>query len=123
MWLSQLSIPLSISAQVMIMGSWDQAPCQAPYLAWSLFGILSLYIYNIKFILIYKISKYVSILYLSFLNMKFIVKLVSIQHPVLIPKYALLSTHHPPSAPSHPPSTLRSFSVFKSLLWFGSLPL
>ena len=29
--------------------------------------------------------------------MKFIVKLVSIQHPVLIPKGALLNTHHPPS--------------------------
>ena len=33
--------------------------------------------------------------------MKFIVKLVSIQHPVLIPKGALLNAHHPPSSPSH----------------------
>ena len=58
-----------------------------------------------------------------FLNMKFIVKLVSIQHPVLIPTGALLNTHHPPSSPSHPPSALSLFSVFKSLLCFGSLPL
>ena len=35
--------------------------------------------------------------------MKFTVKLVSIQHPVLIPKGALLNTHHPPYPPSHPP--------------------
>ena len=55
--------------------------------------------------------------------MKFIVKLVSIQHPVLIPTGALLSAHHPPSHLSHLPSTLNWFSVFKSLLWFGSLPL
>ena len=53
--------------------------------------------------------------------MKSIVKLVSMQHPVLIPKGALLNTHRPPSPPSHPPSTLRLFSVFKSLLCFGSL--
>ena len=58
-----------------------------------------------------------------FQYMKFIVKLVSIQHPALIPKGALLNTHHPPSPPSHPPSTLSLFSVFKSLLCFGSLPL
>ena len=32
-----------------------------------------------------------------FFNMKFIVKLVSIQHPMLIPKGALLNTHHPPT--------------------------
>ena len=58
-----------------------------------------------------------------FQYMKFIVKLVSIQHPVLIPKGVLLNTYHPPSSPSHPPSTLSLFSVFKSLLCFGSLPL
>lgn len=58
-----------------------------------------------------------------YLYMKFIVKLVSIQHPVLIPKGALLSIHHPPSPPSHPPSTLSLFSVLNSLLCFGSLPL
>ena len=58
-----------------------------------------------------------------FFNMKFIVQLVSIQHPVLIPKGALLNTQHPPSPPSHPPSTLSLFSVFNSLLCFGSLPL
>ena len=40
--------------------------------------------------------------------MKFIVKLVSIQHPVLIPTGALLNTHHPPSPPSHHSSTLCS---------------
>ena len=40
--------------------------------------------------------------------MKFIVKLVSIQHPVIISKGALLRTHYPPSPPSHPPSTLCS---------------
>ena len=39
-------------------------------------------------------------------------QIVSIQHPVLIPKGALLNTHHPPSLPSHPPSTLSLFSVF-----------
>ena len=61
--------------------------------------------------------------FIFFQYMKFIVKLVSIQHPVLIPKGALLNTHHPPSPPSHPPSTLSLFSVFKSLLCFGSLPL
>ena len=33
--------------------------------------------------------------------MKFTVKLVSIQHPVLIPKGALLNTHHPPCPRSH----------------------
>ena len=58
-----------------------------------------------------------------FLNMKFIVKLVSIQHPVLIPTGAVLNAHHPLSPPSHSPSTLSLFSVFKSLLWFASLPL
>ena len=48
--------------------------------------------------------------------MKFIVQLVSIQHPVLIPKGALLNAHHSPSPPSHPPSTLSLFSVFHFLL-------
>ena len=47
-----------------------------------------------------------------FLNMKFIVNLVSIQHPVLIPTGAFLNTHYLPSSPSHPPSTLSLFSVF-----------
>ena len=56
-------------------------------------------------------------LYSFFLNMKFIVKLVSIQHPVLIPIGALLNTHHPPSPPSQPSSTLSLFSVFKQLLY------
>ena len=60
-------------------------------------------------------------LHTFFFNMKFIVKLVSIQHPVLIPTGALLNVHHPLSPPSHPPSTLSLFSVFKSLLWFASL--
>ena len=41
--------------------------------------------------------------------MKFIVKLVSIQHPVLIPTGALLNAHHPLSPPSNPPSTLSLF--------------
>uniref|UniRef100_A0A8C9J583 Uncharacterized protein n=1 Tax=Panthera tigris altaica TaxID=74533 RepID=A0A8C9J583_PANTA len=36
---------------------------------------------------------------------------------------ALLNSYHPLSLPSHPPSTLSLFSVFKSLLWLGSLPL
>ena len=58
-----------------------------------------------------------------FLNMKFIVKLVSIQHPVLIPTGALLNAHHPLSPPSHPSSSLSLFSVFKILLWFASFPL
>ena len=49
--------------------------------------------------------------------MKVIVKLVSIQHPVLIPKGALLNAHHPP--PINPQFVLS----FKSLLCFGSLPL
>ena len=61
--------------------------------------------------------------FIFFQYMKFIVKLVSIQHPALIPKGALLNTHHPPSPPSHHPSTLSLFSVFNSLLCFGSLPL
>ena len=34
--------------------------------------------------------------FIYFFNMKCIVKLVSIQHPVLIPTGALLSAHHPP---------------------------
>ena len=34
--------------------------------------------------------------------MKFIVKLVSIQYPVLIPTGALLSAHHPVSPLPHP---------------------
>ena len=58
-----------------------------------------------------------------FFYMKFIDKLVSIQHPVVIPKGALLNTHHPLSPPSHPPSTLSLFSVFNSLLCYGSFPL
>ena len=43
--------------------------------------------------------------------MKFIDKLVSIQHPVLIPKGALLNNHHPPSPPStpHQPSVCSPF--------------
>ena len=59
---------------------------------------------------------------LFFFNMKFIVKLVSIQHPALIPTGALLNAHQPLSPPCHP-STLSLFSVFKSLLWFASLSL
>ena len=59
----------------------------------------------------------------TFFYMKFIVKLVSVQYPVLIPTGALLNAHHPLSSPSNPPSTLSLFSVFKSLLWFDSLPL
>ena len=51
--------------------------------------------------------------------MKFIVKLVFIQHPVLIPIGYLFHAHHPLSPPSPPPSTLSLFSVFKSLLWAG----
>ena len=43
---------------------------------------------------------------LFFVLMKFIVKLVSIQHPVLIPTGALLNAHHPLPPPSHPQSTL-----------------
>ena len=50
-----------------------------------------------------------------FFNMKFIVKLISIQHSVLIPTGALLNAHHPLSPP-YPPSTLSLISVFKSLL-------
>ena len=41
-WLSQLSVGLLISAQVMISGSRDQAPCWTPYWAQSLLKILSL---------------------------------------------------------------------------------
>ena len=58
-----------------------------------------------------------------FFNMKFIVKLVSIQHPVVIPTGAPLIAHHPLSPSSLPPSGLSLFSVFKSLLWFASFPL
>ena len=42
-----------------------------------------------------------------FFNMKFIVKLVSIQHPVLIQTGPLLNTYHPLSPPSHPPIDLQ----------------
>ena len=59
----------------------------------------------------------------EFFNRKFMVKLVSIQHPVLIPTGALLNTHHPPSHPSQPPPTLSLFAAFKSLWCFDSLPL
>ena len=48
-----------------------------------------------------------------FFLMKFIVKLVSIQHPVLMPTGALLNTHHPPTPPSHPPSALSLTVRFK----------
>ena len=41
--------------------------------------------------------------------MKFIVKLVSIQHPVLIPKGALLNTHHQPPPTPHQPSDCSQF--------------
>ena len=46
-----------------------------------------------------------------FFNMKCIVKLVSIQHPVLIPTGALLNAHHPPTPPFHPhqPSVYSQF--------------
>ena len=54
-----------------------------------------------------------SLYFYFFFNMKFIVTLVSIKHPVLIPTGALLNAHHPHSPPSHPPSTLSLFSVFK----------
>ena len=49
--------------------------------------------------------------FFSFSYMRFIVKLVSIQHPVLIPKDALFNNHHPPSPPSHPhqPSVCSQF--------------
>lgn len=40
-WLRQVSLRLLILAQVMISGSWDGAPHQAPRWAWSLLGILS----------------------------------------------------------------------------------
>ena len=49
-------------------------------------------------------------------------KLVSIQHTVLIPTGVLLNAHHPlPPLPHTTPLSL--FSAFKSLLWFASLPL
>ena len=62
--------------------------------------------------------------------MKFIVKLVSIQHPVLIPTGALLNAHHPLSPPSHPPSVLSSqflrvsyaLALFHSNLFFFPSP-
>ena len=41
-WLSQLSVRLLVYTQVMISGSQDQAPHQAPHSAWNLFRILSL---------------------------------------------------------------------------------
>ena len=63
--------------------------------------------------------------------MKFIVKLVSIQHPVLIPTGALLNAHHRLSPPSHPPINPQFIlSFYESLMvWFPpsltffSLPL
>ena len=52
--------------------------------------------------------------------MKFIVKLVSIQHPVLIPTGALLNAYHPLSPPSHPhqPSVYSQFEITLHLLYF-----
>ena len=44
---------------------------------------------------------------LIFLFFIYIVKLVSIQHPVLIPTGALLNAYHPPSPPSQPPGLLQ----------------
>ena len=41
-WLSRLSIRLLISAQIVILESWDQAQCWALWGPWSLLGILSL---------------------------------------------------------------------------------
>ena len=61
--------------------------------------------------------------FLFFFNMKFIVTLVSIQHPVLIPTGALLNARHPLSPPSHPLHHPSVYSHFLSLLWFASLPL
>ena len=49
--------------------------------------------------------------------MKFIVKLVSIQHPVLIPKGALLNTHHPPTPPSR--MCVFYFILFYFILFFN----
>ena len=69
--------------------------------------------------------------FVFFQYMKFIVKLVSIQHPVLIPKGALLNTHHPPPLPPtpHQPSVCSQFlRVFYALvlshsnLFFFSFP-
>ena len=51
-------------------------------------------------------------LFIYLFNMIFMVKLVSIQHPVLIPTGALLNSPHPPSSPSQPHQPCL-FSVFK----------
>ena len=51
----------------------------------------------------------------TFQNSELTDKLVSIQHPVLIPTSALLNAHHPLS-PLPLPSTLSLFSVLKSVL-------
>ena len=72
--------------------------------------------YKLNFAWQYSQESFLFLFIYFFFNMKFIVKLVSIQHPVLIPTDALLNAHHPLSPPSHPPSTLSLFSVFKSLL-------
>ena len=41
-WLSALNIQFLVSAQVMISGSWSQAPCWAAHSMQRLLGILSL---------------------------------------------------------------------------------
>ena len=55
--------------------------------------------------------KHLLLMFLYFFNMKFIDKLVSIQHPLLIPTGALLNTHHPPPVPPtpHQPSVCSQF--------------
>ena len=71
------------------------------------------------------------IIFFTFFLMKFIVKLISIQHPGLIPTGALLSAHHPLSPPPtpHQPSVcsqyLRvSYGLPPSLsVTFSPLPL
>ena len=46
-WLNWLRVPLLISAQVVILQSWDRAPCWALCWAWSLLGILSLPLFTL----------------------------------------------------------------------------
>ena len=63
--------------------------------------------------------------FLVFLHMKFIVKLVSIQHPVLIPTGALCNPHHLPPRTPHQLSVcsqfLRvSYGLVPSLIFFFS---
>ena len=85
-------------------------------------------LFNLIYFIVSDIFNVIYFIFLFF-YMKFIVKLVSIQHPALIPTGALLNAHHSLSPPSNSPSTLnviyfKQWSLYIHLhCLFNRLPL